>query len=687
MGSATVPQGFAERHWQQGFTRSLVVLLILAIGAVWLWKLPDWEDMLSARASPWIPPPAPAPAMAAAPRVACADSDPLRRAWFGDLHVHTAFSMDARSRDMLSTPDDAYRFARGDAVGLGPFDESGVGTRIAQLERPLDFAAVTDHAEWMGEIALCTTPGSPTYDVHACAALRGEVEAAPSLVTLIGGRARLLNVVGLGDRKSDICGPDNVWCRSALKSAWTTTQEAAERHYDRSSDCSFTTFHGYEYSNSRARSKVHRNVIFRNERVPELPVSSLEQMSALGLWEQLDLLCNNTGSDCEAIAIPHNPNVSNGRMFYVPWRDAPLQEQVRQAKLRARLEPVVEMMQVKGESECKNGLWQVFGEDELCDFEKLRVGLAEPKDCEGGYSSGAIMGRGCGSRLDFARYALIEGMVEEQRIGVNPYRFGFVGSTDSHNATPGDVGEDGYQGCCANADTSLQQRLGADGEFAGGFAGRPPAARNPGGLMGVWAEENSRDSLFDAMLRREVFATSGPRLVPRFFVGESLPEEICRGGLAASGYAGGVPMGGVIERTLTSSPLFAAAVDADPMGGHLQRMQIVKVWFDAEGRFHQAVHDIAGSPDNGATVDLTTCEVSGPGERQLCATWRDPDFDPNQSAAWYMRAVENPSCRWSWRQCLSLPESERPAACSSADIPAIIQERVWTSPVWYSPSA
>lgn len=660
----------------------LVFLVLLLMGGAWLWL--EWDHIaLTASAPPWNPPAAQASSTPAAPRSPCADREPLRRAWFGDLHVHTGYSMDARSRGMLGTVEDAYRYARGEEIGLGPFDAERAGMRRVRIETALDFAAVTDHAEWMGEVVVCTEPDSPAYASQECRAFRGEAETAGSISTMFGGSMPLLNLVGFRDRRAAVCGPGNTWCRDGLLSAWTQTQAMAERFYDRSSDCSFTSFHGYEYSNSPGRSKVHRNVIFRNERVPELPVSSLEQGDPLGLWEQLDALCNDAEGDCEAIAIPHNPNVSNGRLFRIPWRSAPLEEQRRQARLRARLEPVVEMMQVKGESECKAGMWNVFGEDELCDFEKLRIAEGAAEDCEDDYGTGAVFGLGCQSRLDFARYALIEGMVEESRIGVNPYRFGFAGSTDSHNASPGDVSEGDFDGCCADTDNTVQLRLDS-GEA---FANRTPAARNPGGLMGVWAEENSRDALFDAMRRREVFATSGPRIRPRLFVGEKLPDSICGGEMVAEGYRLGVPMGGVITDRLDGSPVFAAAVSADPDGGLLQRLQLVKVWHDGEGGFHQSVVDIAGDADNGASVDTRTCAVSGPGEMQVCATWRDPDFDPDQPVAWYLRVLENPSCRWSWRQCLSLPEGERPSTCSDPAIPRVIQERAWSSPVWYAPGS
>lgn len=660
------------------------VLLVLIAGAG-LWM--NRHELLSARAAQWTPPVAAAPAASAQGRTPCADNTPLRRAWFGDLHVHTAYSFDARGRDMLATVDDAYRYARGQEIGLGPFDENRVGQRRIRLQRPLDFAAVTDHAEWMGEISVCTDPRFKGYRSESCRAFRGEIETPDSIVSRLFGKAPMLNIIGFGERKEQVCGADAGMCREGLKSAWQETQRSAEQHYDRTQGCRFTTFNAYEYSNSSARSKVHRNVIFRNEQVPELPVSSLEESDPLGLWDTLDALCNQAAGDCEALSIPHNSNVSNGRSFAIAWGAEPAQEQRRQALLRARFEPLVEMMQVKGESECKPGMWQVFGEDELCDFEKMRgLGDMAPQDCEDGIGAGAIMGLGCQSRLDFVRYALIEGMAEEQRIGINPYRFGFVGSTDTHNASPGDVDEDAFDGCCANRDTTVQERLGgSDDATRRGFAGRSNAARNPGGLMGIWAQENSRDALFDAMQRREVFATSGPRLQPRFFVGENLPQDMCNGEFAAKGYTHGVPMGGVIERRLSGSPVFAAAVAADPEGGLLQRLQIIKVWHDQEGRFHQAVHDVAGDAHNGAAADLATCAVSGPGSTQLCVTWKDPDFAPDQAAAYYTRALENPSCRWSWRQCLSLPVAERPAACSDPDTPRIIQERVWSSPVWYAP--
>lgn len=633
------------------------------------------------------------------PESPCADHDPLRQAFFGDLHLHTRHSMDARSRGMLGSPEDALRFARGESVALGPYDANGIGTRPNQLARPLDFAAVTDHAEWIGEVGLCTTPGSPVYDTDSCRGFRGEIPVPPLIPGLkLGGRMTAL--VGIFGRKSELCGDEDALCRESLLSAWESTQQATERWNDTSEACAFTAFHGYEHSYSANMSKVHRNVIFRNASVPELPVSSLEAPETIDLFDRLDALCTNAGTGCEVLTIPHNGNVSNGQLFEIPWKKESREEQTRQASVRARMDRLVEIMQIKGESECKNGMFGVVGgEDELCNFEKLRSAAAEePADCREGAGWGALGGKGCQSRVDFARYALIEGMREAERIGVNPFQFGLVGSTDGHNANPGDVEEDDWQGCCANKDATIAERLSTTPAFGGAGA----IARNPGGLIGVWSEENSRDSLFDAMKRRESFATSGPRIAPRLFGGWRYSEDLCsRPDLVAVGYAEGVPMGSVLKAPTQSgrSPTFVASVARDPglpgrPGGLLDRLQIIKVWYGANGDFHQAVHDVegrladsAGTSREPASVDLNTCEPQGQGADSLCAVWTDPDFDPNRMAAYYVRAVENPSCRWSWRACLELAQADRPAGCSDPKIAKEIQERAWTSPIWYEPEA
>jgi len=492
----------------------------------------------------WTPPSLAARAQEIAAREDCAEQSPTRRAFFGDLHVHTEHSFDARSRGLLTGPDDAYRFARGEEIALGPFSPDGSGALQAQLERPLDFAAVTDHAEWLAEVALCTRPDSPAYDSKPCRVFRGETTTVTSFMLgfFEANLTKALAVISLDGRKEELCGGEEApLCREWAGKVWREIQASAERHYDRSSRCSFTTFHAWEYSASPGRSKVHRNVILRNEVAPELPISWIDEPSSLGLWEKLDERCNATGTGCEAIAIPHNPNLSNGRMFVPPYKAEARDEQQRQAALRARFEPVVEMTQVKGDSECRNGLDGILGgEDELCDYEKIRSRVVDElgQCAEGESGSGSMQGKGCQSSLDFVRYALVEGLRERERLGVNPYAFGFAGSTDSHNSTPGDVEEYSYDGCCLN-DSSPEARLGWDGPGAMKFP-----IRNPGGLMGIWSRENSRDALFDAMRSRETFATTGPRIEPRFFGGWVLAPELCDSQTYLSeAYASAVPMG------------------------------------------------------------------------------------------------------------------------------------------------
>ncbi len=649
----------------------LVVLLALAAAYIYFNFKPDW---IALSAEPWAPPPANASAEAPAGREACAQEYPHRRAWFGDLHVHTSVSFDASSRGMLVTAADAYRFARGEVVNLGPWDEQGIGARPRQLAVPLDFAAVTDHAEWLGEFIVCTSPDSPAYDGEACRQFRDIRNT---------GRGDVGGLIGRDGRLADICGPNAANCRDGLAEGWQRNFDATEQYYDRSSDCRFTTFHGYEYTNNFGLSKIHRNVIFRNERAPELPISSLEVPEPLDLMLQLERQCNQAEGHCEAITIPHNPNVSNGNIFSIPWRDESIAEQQQLAAMRARIEPVAEMMQIKGESECKAGMWNVLGEDEYCNFEKQRgLGEQAAETCEGDTSYGAIAGLGCQSRLDFARYAVIEGMVEQQRMGVNPLRIGFIGSTDTHNGTPGDVGESNHGGCCSNLDNELEYRLDDKRDFAG----FPVSYRNPGGLAGVWAERNDRDTLFSAIQRREVFATSGPRIQPRFYAGADIPESICEGDFAATGDATGVPMGGLLAEA-TQTPRFAAHAVADPNGGKLERLQVIKVWPGEGDNFHQQVIDIAGHDEASGSVDLASCQTNGAGHTQLCATWSDPEYDANRPAAYYLRVIESPSCRWTWEHCLRFEEGQRPPACNDPQLPKTIQERAWSSPIWTGPAA
>ena len=600
-------------------------------------------------------------------RERCSDRNELRNLYFGDLHVHTSYSFDAFIFDLEVDPFAAYDFARGQAVQL-PL-EGGEGTRAVQLDRPLDFAAVTDHGEYLGEVAACKDPASPAYDTELCVGLRG---GDPAVLVQWG--------LGLGAqspvRPPEIC--DSTDCPGYLAGAWQRTQDAAEAAYDRSAACSFTSFVAYEWSGAKTLSNLHRNVIFRTERVPNMPISHFEQPDFWGLWGALKRDCIDGLNGCDVLAIPHNTNWSNGNMFVVEYPEG---DELELAGLRAELEPLIEVYQHKGDSECMNGISGTIGEpDELCEFEKLRNG--EFEDCGDGTGSQGMVNGGCISRLDFVRGILNEGLREEERIGVNPYKFGLMASTDTHNGTPGNVAEASYIGHFGSSEASPAQRL----------TGTPPGGPqdSPGGLIAVWAEENSRDAIFSAMKRRETYGTSGPRMAVRMFGGWELPEDICeRPDLVELGYEHGVPMGGDLPAAPEGgpeAPRFVVQAFKDPgtaelPGTDLERIQIIKGWVDADGQSHVEVIDVAGG-DTGATVDPSTCEVTGAGEASLCSAWVDPNYDPQQRAWYYARVVEIPVCRWSTRDCNALEQAgeELPAACDT--YPDIIQERAWTSPIW-----
>ncbi len=598
----------------------------------------------------------------------CRDHDPLRGVYWGDLHVHTAVSMDAYIFATRLRPADVYRFARGEQVMLAPLDASGAGSWPRTIERPLDFTAVTDHAHSFGGVRLCTDPGSPIFASEVCTRYR-----RPFRPTGIEAGTKDIVQRSASLRSEAVCGADGQRCRDAALEVWQETQQAAADWNDTSASCEFTTFVAYEHTMTDDMTKVHRNVIFRGDRVPMRPISTIEEPTAPGLWRELDRQCIQAMEGCDVLAIPHNPNLSNGQMFHIEYPEGSSRsEQVALASLRARMEPVVEMMQQKGESECRAGIWKVLGSDEDCDFEKIRS-LDDVEDCKDGKGAGALARRGCVSRLDYARYALIEGLREADRIGVNPYQFGMIAATDNHAGTPGPVEEKQPASATARA---------------------PSVGNNPGGLAAVWAEENSRGSIFDALRRREVYGTSGPRMTVRFFGGWNYPDDLCAASnLAEQGYAKGVAMGGDLPARPAGAkgPVFAVSALRDPgtaqrPGTALQRIQIIKGWADADGTFHQQVVDVAGNKSNGAGVDPDSCQPTGPGANSYCAVWRDPDFDPSMRALYYARVFENPSCRYAGWMCLASNGENRPANCDDERLSKVIQERAWTSPIWYTPA-
>jgi len=593
-------------------------------------------------------------------REACAVTDGERQLFWGDLHVHTALSFDAWVYDVRLEPDDAYRFAKGEAVTLA----SGESARLAT---PLDFAAVTDHAEYLGEVAACVTPGNAAYDGEFCTEYRdADASSIQSIGTVLASSEP--------DRIEAIC--DEVDCLALAGGPWALVTDAAEDHYDRSSDCGFTTFVGYEWTGATNVSNFHRNVLFEGARFPALPVSYFEAPEPAELWEALTEQCleaDGALAGCDVLAIPHNSNMSNGQQFFPDYPSG--EEEAEAAATRAAMEPLLEIFQHKGDSECMNGLSGVLGSpDELCDFEKLR-GTGDIDDCGEEPGAGAMANFGCMHQLDFARGILLEGLLEEERIGVNPYRMGLMASTDTHSGTPGLVAEADWPGHLGSQEGDVEARLTYPTLNPGGVI------NNPGGLVAVWAEENSREPLFEAMRRREVYGTSGPRMGVRLFGGADLPTDLCdRSDAVSVGYADGVPMGGVLPESSAAPNLWVSAW-RDPEGGPLERVQIIKGWIDGDGQRNEAVYDVAGEAGV-ASVDPDTCEVSGGGSEALCAVWTDPDHDPSQRAFYYARVLETPTCRWSTRDCNSLRSDARPASCDDAEIRATLQERAWTSPIY-----
>lgn len=617
----------------------------------------------------------------------CGEQNPLRNPYFGDLHVHTALSFDANRYGTRARPRDVYRFARGEALELPPYDADGNPTRTITLERPLDFAAVTDHAEFFAQVDICTDPSSPGYESSTCTSYRAGDSALPDY----GELTNLLVMPGVTAR---VCRSNPGLCAERRDAVWQEVQDAAEEFQDRTSSCRFTTFVGYEWTGNPGAVSLHRNVVFRGRSVPRVPVSYLDAPTPDELHDRLEATCLATGTPCDLISIPHNGNLGGGQMF-VPAADGAAFDRAA-AERRARLEPLVEIYQHKGASEClPPGLSDpLVSEDELCRFEMYHPNLcgspgADPSDCAGICSGGGIgfLG-GCVGPGDFARGALRNGLLEQARVGANPWSFGFIGSTDTHIAAAGAVEERGYPGHAGeHEDEPDEQLVLPPGALTYGRTG------SPGGLAVVWAEENSREALFDAMRRRETYATSGTRIVARFFAGWAYPADLCdRTDQLQLAYDEGVPMGGDLgARPDGAAPVFFLSALRDALGAPLQRVQIVKGWLEG-GETRERVYEVAGDPDNGASVDLATCAPAGDGFDALCETWTDPDFDPAVPAFWYARIVENPTCRWSRRLCVAegvdcaaIDETSPSWSCCDPDVAQTIQERAWTSPIWYVP--
>ena len=644
--------------------RQTVVVISLLVGSSVIAATPPWQRTES--------------------RVPCASFDPLRTPFFGDLHIHTHFSADAYIFGTRVGPPDAYAFARGAPITLA--DDNEAQTRSTRLDRPLDFAAVTDHSEFFGEVLLCDTPSSSVYNDPMCQMLRQSDSPDQQMFPIILWQAPDGEPVPM---HHPFCNEPGVDCGAASVSVWQQMQAAAEGAYDRTAACAFTTFLGYEYTASPFGAHLHRNIIFRNDRVPPTVSSYIETGAAgipQGFWTAIENTCLNAGFGCDAVIIPHNSNLSGG----MQWGDP---ADANEALRRQTLEPLAEIHQIKGNSECRFDRLAGAGAgtaDELCTFEQRENAQEGPQ--------GNPVPIDQYPRRNMIRNTLKDGLALEDRLGANPFRLGFVGSTDNHDGAAGSVAESGWAGGMGNNDSSPARQIGSN------------VRNNPGGLAVAWAEENSRDALFSALRRRETYATSGTRPIVRFFAG-NLTGVVCGSQtLVHDAYVSGAPMGGEIGAVRGGrSPIFVVWAAKDPgtidaPGTDLQRVQIVKGWVDASGATHEQVFDVAGDPHNGADVDPATCTPRGQGARDLCAVWRDPAFNREERAFYYARVLENPTCRWSTRVCKAAgvdpfaPDCATQAAsagsaftdcCSGpgndAFLDPMIQERAWTSPIWYQP--
>ncbi|HEY5705132.1 MAG TPA: DUF3604 domain-containing protein [Terrimicrobiaceae bacterium] len=584
-------------------------------------------------------------------------SYPTRVLW-GDTHLHTAVSVDAGTMCRVGQ-EDAYRFARGEEI------TTTHGLR-AKLSRPLDFLVITDHAEMYGLMPqllsgdseiLSTEKGRKWYDALKSGNNEMVFATAMEIVASLSGDVPPI--------KSD----------TAVRNAWQAYTALADKYNEPGH---FTALIGYEWT-AIGGYNLHRNVIFRGDATAAnrtLPFSQFDSKNPEMLWKHLAEFENTTGA--QLLAIPHNGNLSNGRMFTVETFDGkPLTKEF--AAMRIKYEPLVEVTQIKGDGETHPLL---SPNDEFADYEKW-----DKSNLNGTEAKKEDM-----LQWEYAREALKNGLMLQKKLGVNPFKFGMVGSTDSHTAMAA-VEEDNFFGKHSGVEPEPHRWEhvvieAPDPKFT--IKGWQQAA---GGYAAVWATDNTREAIFDAMQRKETYATTGPRILVRFFGGWDFTAEDTATRLpAAAGYSKGVPMGGDLRNApAAKAPTFLVAALKDPYSGNLDRIQIIKGWLDEDGKTQEHVYDVVWSGDRkpgadgkvppvGNTVDVKKATWTNTiGAPELIGTWTDPDFDAKQSAFYYARVIEIPTPRW------TAYEAQRFGITMSPEVPMTTQERAYTSPIWYTP--
>jgi len=533
----------------------------------------------------------------------CADYAPLKRPLFGDLHAHTSYSADAYAFDTRNTPLDAYAFARGKTLQIG-----GANGPTTTIDRPLDFLAVTDHSEFLAVSYGCGTdrdgqpydPDKRIFDTAACRAFRSDRQGL-----------QLASIFGV---LRNVC--DGGACEPITTTAWQREQQAAAAANE---PCTFTSFVAYEWSRTVEGKTLHKNVIFAGDKVPERPFDSLAYPTPEQLWTALAGGCGAGG--CEAVTIPHNSNMSQGLAFETPSAAIDRENMGRFQKL-------VEVFQHKGGSECLSAT------DPDCAFEQLEDTRDVARDKPG-----------------YVRDGLAKGLALQAATGANPLAFGFVGATDDHDGTPGNVRESTFPGHLASNDDQPQERI-SSAELRG---------FNPGGLTVAWAEENTRASIYAAFQRRETYATSGPRLVVRFYRVDDVTNACADPAFPkALVERNATPMGGTFRGPARF--VVHAWKDATP----LARIDIVKVWIDGSGTARERV--VARPVTDGTSA---------------CSTWEDDDA--TGPALYYARILETPTPRWSAYDCDRAPAANPTGCAPGGELRRPIQERAWTSPIWRLP--
>lgn len=581
--------------------------------------------------------------------------NPQREVYFGNLHVHTGWSFDGFINDAFTEPDSAYRWAKGELI-----PNPGEGDSL-QINTPLDWYIVSDHAEYLGALPLMADSESPVSQHPLAADVTGDdaEKSFAAYTTISEGMYKNPPEIDpiLGDPE-------------LARTLWSQVVETADRHYEPGK---FTTMAGYEWTSAPEWRNIHRVVFFRDTaKVPDAPFSALDSSRPEDLWAWMD---KQRAAGNDLLAVPHNGNASDGIMFPIGESFGGSKLDADYAATRMRNEPLYELTQIKGTSETHPALYpnDEFGSFELWDY-TLAATATPPEHKRGGY----------------AREAVIRGLKLASEGRGNPFKYGFIGDSDTHNGAAA-IEEDNYTGKFGFESEPKHRLEGPPG--VGAAAARQVRQFSSGGVAGVWAQANTRDEIFEALQRRETFATSGPRLKVRFFGGFGLsdfaPGE--QAGLQQA-YEAGVPMGGdLVSAPQGKAPRFVVHAIKETDGANLDRIQIIKGWVDANGEPRSKIYNVALSgnrrpgedgkiPPVGNTVkEADATYTNDIGDVQLRAFWTDPDFDAARPALYYARVLQIPTPRWSTYDA-ARTGLERPT-----DVPVSIQERAWSSPIWYTP--